>query len=110
MLYITGISFYLDEKSNLKDRIKRLFEWLNKKLDEVVVYSSLYSGYGKTTEIIYKVKDNDIKFVDQEIIKNESEKTKDKRFSKSKPNVKYQKNAENYKEDEIDKKIDNFKI
>ena len=29
----------------------------NEKLDEIVVYSSLYSGYGKTTEIIYKVKD-----------------------------------------------------
>ena len=29
----------------------------NRKLDEIVVYSSLYSGYGKTTEIIYKVKD-----------------------------------------------------
>ena len=28
----------------------------NKKLDEIIVYSSLYSGYGKTTEIIYKVK------------------------------------------------------
>ena len=30
------IEFYLDEKSNLKDRIKRLFEWLNIKLDEVI--------------------------------------------------------------------------
>ena len=29
----------------------------NKKLDEIVLYSSIYSGYGKTTEIIYKVKE-----------------------------------------------------
>ena len=28
----------------------------NTKLDKIVVYSSLYSGYGKTTEIKYKVK------------------------------------------------------
>ena len=30
----------------------------NPKLDEVIVYSSAYSGYGKTTEIIYKIKEN----------------------------------------------------
>ena len=29
----------------------------NKKLDEIVIYSSLYSGYGKATEIIYKIKE-----------------------------------------------------
>ena len=35
------------------------FKQLNKrnnKLDEVIVYSSLYAGYGKTTEIIYKIR------------------------------------------------------
>ena len=29
----------------------------NKTLDEIVIYSSLYSGYGKSTEIMYKIMD-----------------------------------------------------
>ncbi len=48
----------IPDKNILNKHYMNKPEKKNKKLDEIVLYSSLYSGYGKTTEIIYKVKEN----------------------------------------------------
>ena len=57
----SGFSRFLEklipEKNILNKNIMKKPEKRNENLDKIVVYSSIFSGYGKTTEIYYHVKD-----------------------------------------------------
>ena len=49
------IEFYLDEKSNIKDRIKRLFEWLNQELEKVINTTNYYKFINAIKDNIFKL-------------------------------------------------------
>ena len=57
----SGFSRFLEklipEKNILKKNFMKKPEKRNENLDKTVVYSSIFSGYGKTTEIYYHIKD-----------------------------------------------------
>ena len=48
----------IPEKNILSNYFLQKPENKNKELEKIDLYSSIYSGYGKTTEIKYKVKNN----------------------------------------------------
>ena len=55
---VRDIEKLIPEKNIINDLLLAKSENKNKIFDNVEVYSSKFSGYGKTTEIIYKVKNN----------------------------------------------------
>ena len=62
----SGLVRYLEklipEKNILKDKYLQKCQHINETFDNIELYSSEFSGYGKTTEIIHKVKDCDGKY------------------------------------------------
>ena len=79
--YEECINFYLDESSNLKDKHNRLFEWINKKIDELKrtkEYSHLMDAITKNIFILAKTSMDKFFDLSKKIFWNEKQKVIEK--------------------------------